>query len=227
LKELVRVAYNVEGDQVIGGPEWLARDMFEVIAKTSPGTSPDAARTMLRLLLKERFKLAVHEEPRDLPVYLLQPSGKPGPGLRAANAECTPMKMPAGLPPPPPPPPPTGGGPMRLLDAPPGTGTKCGALFLNGWVSARTVEMDWFAYQFGQRSVRRRVVDRTGLTGNFDIDLVYTPDDGPAMLNGSSISGDAPALSTALREQLGLKLTSARKPLRVVVIDHAEPPTEN
>jgi uncharacterized protein (TIGR03435 family) len=87
--------------------------------------------------------------------------------------------------------------------------------------------MTWFVYQFGQRSVHRRVIDRTGLTGNFDIDLAYTPDEGPAMVNGQSISGDAPSLATALREQLGLKLTSAKESLPVVVVDRAEQPTEN
>lgn len=92
---------------------------------------------------------------------------------------------------------------------------------------ARDVDVAWFAYQFGQRIMHRRIVDRTGLTGHFDIDLVYTPDDGPAMFNGTPISGDAPALSTALREQLGLKLTSAKESLPVVVVDRAEPPTEN
>ena len=75
--------------------------------------------------------------------------------------------------------------------------------------------------------LQRLVLDRTALEGLFDIDLVFTPDRGPILVNGVSISGDAPVLSTAMREQLGLKLTASKRPLQVVVIDRAEPPTEN
>lgn len=228
LKELVRVAYGVEPDQVIGGPSWIDHDTFEIIAKAPAAASRDDVRVMLQSLLKDRFRLAVHEDLRDLPVYLLESAAKAGPEMRPANGACTPMKMPAGVPPPPPPPPPPGGdAPVQILGGAAGVGARCGALFLSGWVTARNVDMTWFAYQFGQRILHRRIVDRTGWTGNFDIDLVYTPDDGPMMLNGASISGDAPALSTAMREQLGLKLTASKRPLQVVVIDRAEPPTEN
>ena len=123
-----------------------------------------------------------------------------------------------------PPPPPAAQAPMTVLNFP--RGTPCGAMFLSGWVSARRVSISWFAWQLA-RQVHRNVLDHTGLAGNFDIDLAYTPDTGPVMLNGQSISGDAPALSTAIREQLGLKLVSTKAAVPVIVIDGAEPPTEN
>jgi uncharacterized protein (TIGR03435 family) len=226
LKELVRVAYDIPSDQVIGGPSWLDRDHVEVVAKGAADASVDDVRAMMRTLLADRFRLAVHRETRDLPVYLLEQTGTRGPGLHPSGTECAPMKPPAGVPPPPPPPPPSAAGaaPMTILNLLPGT--KCASLFLNGWVSVRAVALPWFVSRLGQY-VGREVIDRTGLTGNFDIDLVYTPDAGPLLLNGQSISGDAPVLSTAVREQLGLKLASTKTALPVVVIDRADPRTEN
>lgn len=225
LRELVRVAYDVAPDQVIGGPSWIDSDYVEVVAKTARDASLDDVRAMLRTMLADRFQLAAHREMRDLPVYVLERSGDLGPGLRPSGAECAAMKPPIGVPAPPPPPPPAPGAPpVKVLNLLPGT--KCASMFLNGWVSVRTVALPWFVSRLGQY-VGRQVIDRTALTGNFDIDLVYTPDVGPLLLNGQAISGDAPALSTAVREQLGLKLTSTKVALPVVVIDHAERPTEN
>jgi uncharacterized protein (TIGR03435 family) len=225
LKELVRVAYDVAPDQVIGGPSWIGSDFVQVVAKTRGDASLDDVRAMLRTMLADRFQLAVHRDTRELPVYVLGRSGTLGPGLRPSGAECAPAKSPANVPvPPPPPPPPSGAAPMRVLNLLPGT--KCASMFLNGWVSVRTVSLPWFLSRLGQY-VGREVVDRTGLTGTFDIDLVYTPDVGPLLLNGQSISGDAPVLSTAVREQLGLTLTATKIAMPVVVIDRADPPTEN
>jgi uncharacterized protein (TIGR03435 family) len=226
LKELVRVAFAVEPDQVLGGPGWVDDDRFEIAANARLTASVDDARAMLRTLLADRFHLAVHREMRDLGVYVIDSTETRGPGLRPAADACTdPPKAPSGVPrPPPPPPPPAGQAPMTILNLP--RGTACGAMLLNGWLSARRVSIGWFAEELA-RVVHRQVLDHTGLAGNFDIDLAYTPDTGPLLLNGQSISGDAPALSTAMREQLGLKLTSTKQSLPVVVIDRAEPPTAN
>ena len=94
--------------------------------------------------------------------------------------------------------------------------------------------------QFGtllSRLVNRTVVDKTGLAGNFDIDLTFTPDqparapgappDQPIRANGVDIDPNGPSLFTALQEQLGLKLDSQKGPVDVVVIDSVEHPTED
>jgi len=91
--------------------------------------------------------------------------------------------------------------------------------------------------QFLSQSVQRIVVDRTGLTGNFDASLSYTPDqmpqrpagagDGPIQFNGASIDPNGPSLFTAVQEQLGLKLESTKGPVEMLVIDRAEKPTED
>ena len=69
--DLVGTAYGVDADKVIGGPPWLDTDRFDVIAKAPPNTSPEAMILMLRALLKDRFKLAVHDDRRPMPVYAL------------------------------------------------------------------------------------------------------------------------------------------------------------
>jgi len=73
----------------------------------------------------------------------------------------------------------------------------------------------------------RDVVDKTSLTGRYDLKLRFTPDEGPAMLNGQPVPDPPPALFTALEEQLGLKLESAKGPVQVLVIDHVEMPSAN
>jgi uncharacterized protein (TIGR03435 family) len=87
------------------------------------------------------------------------------------------------------------------------------------------------------RIVNRTVVEKTGLTGNFDINLTFTPEqparapgpaaDQPIRVNGVDIDPNGPSLFTALQEQLGLKLDSQKGPVDVVVIDSVEHPTED
>ena len=80
--------------------------------------------------------------------------------------------------------------------------------------------------------VGRLVIDKTGLTGLFDIHLEYSRDDAMRMTEGpdpsiASPSGTKPSIFKALQEQLGLKLTPDKAPVEVIIIDHAEPPSEN
>ena len=70
---------------------------------------------------------------------------------------------------------------------------------------------------------RRSVIDKTGLTGSYDIDLKWTPDDAPAGADADT----GPSIFTALQEQLGLKLEAAKGPVETLVVDHAELPAEN
>jgi len=222
----VRVAYGVNDHQVVGGPGWIGSDRFEVGATIPAGASTDTVREMLRALLAERFHLATHTEKRDLPVYALLYSGQLGSKMRAAGPECAPLSSPAGLPtPPPPPPPPPGAGAMLVLGQPQ-SGSKCGTAMMRGFISARDIQMDTFAFLL-MREVQRPIIDRTQLTGRYDLDLNFLPDSGPMMLNGTAINTDAPSLTTAVREQLGLRLDSTREPFDVVVIDRVMAPTEN
>ena len=113
---------------------------------------------------------------------------------------------------------------MTILNQPPGS--KCGNVVFNGFFSMRAVPLITFVTNLS-RQIRLPIVDRTALTGAYDIDLNFLPDTGPMIFNGQAINADAPSLQTAVREQLGLKLDSTRAPLDVVVIDRVNAPTEN
>jgi uncharacterized protein (TIGR03435 family) len=224
VRELVRAAYLVEDVQIDGGPGWTDSDRFAIEATTGPGVTADTARSMLRALLADRFKLATHTEKRDLPGFMLVSTGRGRTeDLRASSADCAPIRAPRDSPLPPPPPPPPAGDTTIPLTA--GTMlSKCGSMLAPGYLSARMVTMEQFAIYFS-RVLRRPIVDRTNLKGLFDIDLVYQMEfQGPLPL---PLSPDAPSLFTALQEQLGLKLESQRVPTDVIVIDRVERPTEN
>src|SRR5262245_34631014 len=92
LRMLIRQAFNVQEFQIVGGPDWLTSDRFDVVAKAPEGEfNADIMRPMLQSLLVERFKLAFHRESRDMPIYALMKArsdGKLGPGLSASAVEC-------------------------------------------------------------------------------------------------------------------------------------------
>jgi uncharacterized protein (TIGR03435 family) len=97
-------------------------------------------------------------------------------------------------------------------------------MFFSSGLSARAMGLDAFAVAI-ERIVRRPVIDRTGLTGRFDMDMTFAPEfDGPAT---TAPAGTAPAFATALREQLGLRLEGDRAAMTVLVVDRVERPREN
>jgi uncharacterized protein (TIGR03435 family) len=179
---------------------------------------------MVRALLAERFALTAHAESRQLPVYLLtRVGGQQSRGLTRSGPECAPLTMPSGIPMPPPPPPSMTGIPLSVTRTP----LRCPTIFALGsigHVSARAITMDGFASAL-VGAVQRPVIDQTGLTGEFDIDLTY----GSALeaLPAGSPVDFSPVLFTAIREQLGLKLENARAPVQVLVIERVQRPTEN
>ena len=183
---------------------------------------------MLRELLADRFKLATHPETRQLPIYRLVMARRdrmPGSQLKASGPECAPIVPPAGVPLPPPPPPGPGGGGTPLTVAR-GLPRRCGTMMHPGGMSSRGVTMDGLASMLAY-GVERPIVNETGLAGEFDVDLTYAPDLGAAVSPTAAPASSAPSLFTALEEQLGLKLESARGPVSVLVVDRAERPAEN
>ena len=233
VRDLIGSAYGLQGYQIMGGPEWLSTDRFEVTATTRAGVSPADARMMLRTLLAERFQLTTHAETRDLPVFelrLVREDRRLGPQLRPSGAECAPMRGPSrgiGAPsfaaaPPPPPPPPDVVVPLNAAPTPP---PRCpsAAARMNGighW-SLRDETMAFVARQLTGES-GRPVFDRTGLEGPYDLDMTFASD---AAIAAGGI--DALTLEGALREQLGLRLEPRRAPVEVIVIDRVQRPTEN
>lgn len=233
LRQLVRSVYRrraFETPQVVGGPGWVDSDRFDITAKIEDGAgtleqlyipdgkgSPGLALLMLRTLLEERFKLVVHQETRDQPIYALtlaRSDGKLGPKLVRSDVDCDKVIAEladaikkTGRPPLGPP----GQAPPCSTGGPPGkfTGNDITMQMLADVLIASVNRMD---------AVDRVVVDRTGLSGGFDLTLEWTPDELSAASSGASIF-------TALQEQLGLKLEPTRGPVEVIVIDHVERPT--
>jgi uncharacterized protein (TIGR03435 family) len=232
LREMIRFAYQVQLQQIEGGADWINSDRFDIIAKAEGRPTMSQVNAMLRSLLAERFALKIHKETREMPIYELvvaRADKRLGTQLQPATTECRPVRVPNGAPkPPPPPPPPAGGpGPDAIPPNDDGMDMRCGALFGPGFITLRQFTMDRFARDLTMVA-RRVVVNRTGLEGRYDIDVEFSPEFRPAPPPGTpEISvppSDAPSLFTAIQEQLGLKLESARGPVEMLVIDAAERP---
>ncbi len=218
LRLLIRTAYQIQDDQIVDGPVWLSSDRFDIAAKAEDGASPADLGAMLQALLADRFKLTVHRETRELPIFellLARSDGALGPRMK--RSECVPdiNARPA---------------------TPPGGAPRCGSIS-NGFgrltLSASPIPV---MAQFLSPVVSRVVLDRTGLSGNFDVDLTWTPDrlpprppgtppDQTLRVNGAEIDPNGPSIFTAVREQLGLKLESGKGPVNVLAIDHIEHPS--
>jgi uncharacterized protein (TIGR03435 family) len=224
LRMLLRQAFNIQDFQIVGGPDWIGTDRFDVIAKApeSDGEiTQDRLRLMLRALLVERFKLAYHDETREVPIYALvkaRPDGKLGPGLAPAAVDCAAARGRRGGGPPPAPP-------------QPGQKMECGFMIGFGRMNVGGMPISQLAQALSQQ-LGRVVLDKTELTGAYDFELTYAPENlgggpGGPLLNGAPppVDPNAPTLPTALQEQLGLKLDSQRGPVDVIVIDHVEQPT--
>ena len=167
---------------------------------------------LLRPLLEDRFKLKAHVETRELPIFALvvaRTDGRLGPQFRRPIVDCLALRQAAraGAPPPLPP----------SSDRP-----ACGVRMGPGKLSAGGFSIENLVTMLSS-TVERLVVDRTGLTGTFDVDLQWTQGD----LTGATPSDDRASIFTAVQEQLGLKLESTKGPVDVVVIDHVEHPTED
>jgi bla regulator protein blaR1 len=221
LRMLLRQAFNVQEFQLVGGPDWIGSDRFDVVAKAPDGGefNADAMRPMLRSLLVERFKLVVHTDTRDMPIYALMKArtdGRLGPNISAAAIDCAAvMRGRRGGPPPPLP--------------QPGQKMECGFMMGPGRMNAGGMPMSQLAQALSPQ-VGRIVLDKTELTGNYDFEMTYAPEGfagPPPLLNGAPppVDPNAPTLFTALQEQLGLKLDSQRGPVDVVVIDSVDQPT--
>ena len=228
LRGLIAAAYGLLNIQVVDSARLLWDERFELEGRTSPDVTVAEVRAMLRTLLAERFGLVAHAETRELPVYVmtLTKARTPGPQLRAAGPECALPRGPQGVPPPPPPPagPPAIGRPLPITATIP---SRCLLIAFNTtsgrhW-SLREITMAGLAQRLIE-PLGRPVLDHTGLSGAFDVDLTYTSDN-PTV--DASNAPNAPSLVTALREQLGLRLESTRAPVRVLVIDGVRQPAEN
>ena len=215
-RALIRTAYRVHDFQIVGAPDWVQTEHYDVVAKASGDlrpVSPGAPRAhflMLRSFLMDRFKLKAHLETTDAPVFALvmgRADGKPGAGLVPAHDDCAAIVA-AEI---------KGERPAAL----PGERPTCGLIAGPNRIAGGNQSMSQLATTLTGR-MNRMVLDRTGLSGVFNFTLDFVPDGTPI-----DASQNLPPLQTALREQLGLKLEPARGPVEVLVIDRVERPIEN
>ena len=210
LRALIQEAYQVQANQVIGGPDWLDTAAFDVDVKTGKPNASDAnpdkliaehvalIRSMLQALLADRAKLALHATSKDLETYSLTVADN-GPKLQPAPAEQSdelkeqgPMPM----------------GRQRML-------MQIGGNQVYG-IGAQSTPLDDFAQQLS-RQLGTPVINKTGLHGRYDFNLQWSDP------NGGS---NGPSLVDAVQEQLGLKLEPQKAPTQVLIIDHIEKPAE-
>jgi uncharacterized protein (TIGR03435 family) len=209
--DLVRWAYEVDSaDKVVGGPNWLEMDRFDVYAKVPDKTTIAEVRPMLRALLGERFQLAVHKEDRPMPVYVLATGKKPQ--MKQAEGSEEPGCKPE-----------TGGpqveGGMRLNFNMNGVSSVLN-LGPGMTIQFHCRNMTMAAFAGGLRgmmfsTLNSPVQDETGLKGKYNFDLRWSaPIFGPMNQGGDRIT-----MAEAIEKQLGLKLEERQVPTSVVVVD--------
>jgi bla regulator protein BlaR1 len=237
---MLREAFRVNDDEIVGAPGWVKTSRYDVQAKVAPEDAPrmdkltrNQRRAMLVPLLTGRFNLKYHREQRELPVYVLV--------VAKGGIKMKPGKAPDHQAPPMP-----GDGPVTLKPGagppPAGPGNRArsrwgqGLLMMRpGHVEAANSNIEMLAHVLSDQ-LGRTVIDKTGLTGNYDYTLQWTPENTPPPMPGDAPGGPrnengsepvGPSLLTAVQEQLGLKLESEKGNVDVIVIDHIEPPSPN
>ena len=242
LRTILVWAYQLGLDdgRLVGLPDWTRTEHFDITAKASAGGvglgtisrvgPPSRGLLILRAVLADRFNLKIHAEQREMPIYALRTAnadGRPGPKLSQSDRDCERVNA------------------ERLANRTgrstlaPGSMPPCAWRGFRNRLTVDSLPLTELA-DFLSGTMRRLVVDQTGLSGRFNFDLIWTPDQPPPegspdritvggveidLTGGVSIDPNGPALLTAIREQLGLRLESTRAPVEVLVIESVERPT--
>jgi uncharacterized protein (TIGR03435 family) len=211
-------------------PAWVsggfdsAADGYDIEARAPGIVTKDQMRLMMQSLLADRFKLAVHMETREAPVFALvlvrpgqtgpqlKPHAKDDPCTGAAQSSAAAGQLPAAC-----------GVIARLQPSVPGRYS----------IGGRGVTLDLLASslptQTGLATISKPVIDRTGLTGTFDFSMEWAPEVNAGAPAGAPQQAEVPGppFAEALKQQLGLKLVAQKGPIEVLVIDHVERPSAN
>lgn len=204
LADLIKFAYNVQIKQIVGAPDWIDKDRYDIAGTPDQEGAPNIVqlRMMIKKLLADRFQLKFHNEQRELSAFVLT-VGKDGPKLKSTELN----------------------GPLPGIGMQP---AKTGAMFV-----LRNAAIPDFTGFLQLLVLDRPVVDHTGLTGKYDINITFTPDD--SLFNGQpppfpKIADGvepAPGLFDAIQQQIGLKLTAEKTQVSVIAVDHVEKPSAN
>jgi bla regulator protein blaR1 len=232
LQTMIQDAYGMQANQIVGAPDWLNSERFDVEGKVSPSQKADGAssqpftvrgplapivadaavvKQMMQAALADSTKLVVHTETRVLPNYVLV--------VAEGGSKLQPT-------------------PEEELSSFEGSNSQFGPRMVNGVRLKANEEgrvMDLQAHgmfvndlaEHLARQLGQPVTNKTGLTGRYDFHLHFTKDTiqpGSTDATADSTSADSPSLLTAVQEQLGLKLEPQKGPTPVLVIDHIEQP---
>jgi uncharacterized protein (TIGR03435 family) len=223
VKALILRAYALHQSQLIGAPEWIDVERFDIDARvaTPPPGGPDGMLPLVRTLLTERFGLRVRPESRELPAFLLihaRNDRSLGSQVRPTQADCS-GSAPVSLP-----------DRKSIMEAWPPCGMAYTVTYVDGAGASKSrvrrsgITLKDFAPTL-QGAVDRPVLDRTGLEGRYDIEYSFAAQ--PNTNTTVVALQDVPSIGAALEEQLGLKLESQRTAVPVLVVDSVTRPTEN
>ena len=211
--DLIRTAYDFDADKVLGGPNWLELDRFDVIGRVPPDSAPEQHKQMLRAALEERFQLAVHKETKPLPAYALTAGKKPQ--LKEASGSeqtgCKPKAASGSAP--------QGGIRLMMGNADGTTTTLNLGPGMTVEYQCRNLTMEQFAANMrsmiGTSLGQNGVVDETGLKGVWNFDLTYSMQ----LIGPNSDNTERISIFNAVEKQLGLKLEERQIPTPVLVVD--------
>jgi len=203
LRVMLAAAYSLTPAAISGGPAWVDSDRYDILAEVPGHVRPttEEQMSMLRKLLSERFSLTFHREEKEFSLYALT--------VARNGSRLTPST---------PDPSPEGSPPLVFV------------LSLDGArLTARDATMGELAWVMQRSALNRPVVDKTGLTGRYDFNLEWTPDETQFDGNVPPANPDHPKpdLFAAMQQQLGLRLEATRGPIEAMVIDKIERPSEN
>lgn len=188
---IIGIAHQIDMYRLVSEPAWTNEVSYDIVARANAPATRDDTFAMMRTMLAERFNLQVHRETRPLQGFRLVRGSGFGPGLKPSTVDCE-----------------ADARDPRCLD---------GEIALN---HIRAVGMPVATLVTLVAGVMRTpIIDRTGLTGTFDVDLRWSPESAP--------DPDAPHITSAIQEQLGLRLQRERVPTEVLVVDHIERPSSN
>jgi uncharacterized protein (TIGR03435 family) len=203
LRNIIRNVNRLQSYQIVGGPDWIDKDRWDIVAKGAGDPAFEQMVAMMQTLLADRFKLVTHRETREMLIYTLvlaRPDGRLGPQITSSTTDCDAIAAAARA---------QGG----TAPPPPGAGPRCG-VNMNGGVLRMSARPLADLARNISIATDRMVVDKTGLAGIFDLELRWNDTDGPSLV-------------TAVQEQLGLKLDPQRGLVDVLVIDSASRPVED
>jgi uncharacterized protein (TIGR03435 family) len=201
--DLIRTAWAVSADDVVGGPEWLDTDRFDVIARAPVDSSPERRRALLQELLRDRFGLVTHNRPAAVPAYIISLGSRSQlrPGKAAAVSGCD-LKQNSSTAPGMPRP------PVTLV---------CENVTIDAFARVLSDLREASGYLLGYA-----VLDRTGLRGTWTFSLTWTPRNA---WHADPVAADGATIFAAIDRQLGLKLQLKSAPVVVVVVDSVRKPT--